>query len=476
MEKTKSTSKATPKKEGSATSSSDGSLSTTQTKVVGFQGNSSSKKEDCTEETNDTSDLEDQNQKKPNFFSKDAGQMRKKYFKTYPIVVLILCSYFLTVFSIYWGSLYQRNKRLVNLNILVSVEDDPTGFVSESLIAATNLSDVKQLAGWQVHGYVEPDKVKDLVHKQKYWGAVYVSANNISTLFAKDLATNGTFQFNYTTNGYYETGRDILGIPTYVRPAISALGVAFEEILRAKVYPELLSHLNNTQYLSVRENPSLASIPTMSFTDGSPFTEPILQAPMQIGLIYIMIVCFFQTLFFLRINIEMATRVSPLSYIFCRIVAPQVCYFFMALIYACLNLAFKVNFNKKWDHGFAIFWLLSYLIMSACGGACENAATALGSIAPPLIGFWMLFFVCINISATYAPIQICPKIYRFTYAMPIRTGYEIMGILFMNASSHKLGLYIGILVCWIVINSLLLPFCLMFAGYMLKKKKQGSPL
>lgn len=440
------------------------------TEYIDFNADGGVEKEEYEEIANHPMDVEpDHTQRKTKFFSKDASDLRKKFYKTYPIIIITLCVYFLAVFSIYWGSLFHRTKRLVNINILVSVEDDPTGFVSESLVAATNVTQVKEAAGWQVQSYIPPDKIKDLVHRQKYWGAVYVSGSNISSIFEWNLATNGTFEFNSTANAYYETGNDLVGVSTYVRPTMFALGTAFEQIIRLKAHPKLLAGLNSTQYSAIRNNPTLSSIPPMSYTDGNPLTNPILMAPMQIGMIYIIIVCFFQSLLFVKINIQIGSRLTSWNYLAYRMILPQTCYMFLALIYSCLNRAFQIDFNRTWNGGFVIFWMFSFLIMSACGGACENAATVVGAISPAFTGFWMMFFICINIAATYSPIEVCPKIFRYTYAMPIRAGYDLLGILFMNAYKGKLGLYIGILVAWIAINNVLLPFCLIFAGYRLKK-------
>lgn len=151
-------------------------------------------------------------------------------------------------------------------------------------------------------------------------------------------------------------------------------------------------------------------------------------------------------------------------------IVPQVSYLFMSLTYACLNRAFQLDLNRTWSGGFGILWMFAFLIMSACGGACENVFTVASAILPPLAGFWVLFFVCIYVSATFSPIAVCPKIFRFTYAMPIRNGYELMKILFLDADRSKLGMYIGILVAWIVLNNILLPLCLIFSGYKMKKK------
>lgn len=126
--------------------------------------------------------------------------------------------------------------------------------------------------------------------------------------------------------------------------------------------------------------------------------------------------------------------------------------------------------DNTWSGGFGVFWMVSYLTMAAVGGANQNAALILFAWMPPLMGFWLLFFVMINISATFAPISLCPEFFRFTYAMPIKNAYELMKIVLFDTSRRALGRYFGILIAWIVVNNLLLPFCMMAFAMITKKK------
>lgn len=130
--------------------------------------------------------------------------------------------------------------------------------------------------------------------------------------------------------------------------------------------------------------------------------------------------------------------------------------------------------NKAWSGGFGVMWMISFLTMSAVGGANENLSLLCFATAPPLMGFWVLFFVMINISATFAPIELCAKFYRFTYAMPIKNSYELMKVLLFDTYRGDIGRNFGILVAWIAVNNLLMPLCLFFFATMMKKKIMGE--
>ncbi|GME87741.1 unnamed protein product [Ambrosiozyma monospora] len=87
----------------------------------------------------------------------------------------------------------------------------------------------------------------------------------------------------------------------------------------------------------------------------------------------------------------------------------------------------------------------------------------------PLGGFWMMFFIITNIAATFSPMETCPEFYRFTYAMPIKNAYELMKVLFFDTYRGHIGRYFGVLIAWVVLNNILMPFCLMFFSFKLKR-------
>lgn len=67
---------------------------------------------------------------------------------------------------------------------------------------------------------------------------------------------------------------------------------------------------------------------------------------------------------------------------------------------------------------------------------------------PPLLGFWMLFWVIVNISSTFTPIALLPKFYRYGYALPIHASYEITKVIFFDTYKGAMGRNFGILVAW----------------------------
>lgn len=407
--------------------------------------------------------------KRAGFWSKNNTVCRKMFFKQYPIIVLLLCTYFFAVFSIYWGSLYRRTTRLHNLTVAVAVESDRTGIVTESLLTTLNSTAIKSLLGWRVLDFEDESSLINAVHRQNHWATIYVASNNISTELTSAF-TNGTALPTELVKCYYETGRDPSGMSSYVKPTLYAVDVAYMKVIGAAISSGILKGLSETQLVTAVKNDLLASVPSIALTDARPMTDPTVMAPLQVGLIYIVILSLFQILWFLKLNGDIAKHLRPVNYIIYRMVLPQITYLLLSLAYTCVNRAFNVNLQATWKGGFAIFWMVSYLVFGAVGGATENVVLILTATFPPLMGFWMLFFIVINISATFSPVELCPRVFRYTYAMAIKNGYELNKIVFFNTYKGKIGTYIAVLVVWIIVNNLLMPLCLMFFSNTMKKK------
>ncbi|KAG7816767.1 hypothetical protein KL928_004231 [Ogataea angusta] len=166
------------------------------------------------------------------FLSKRYAQQRKKFFKQYAVIIVVLWIFILSVFSIYWGAMYQRGSRLVNLKILLVVEDgasvDNNDYpVSQALLQVAESPAVKPLLGWTRHNYTDEDWVVNEVWKQKYWGAIYVTSNNVSQQLVQALQNGQDLNTSTLVYGYYETARDLNGMTGGVSTAaLAAVGGA----------------------------------------------------------------------------------------------------------------------------------------------------------------------------------------------------------------------------------------------------------
>ncbi|GME82241.1 unnamed protein product [Ambrosiozyma monospora] len=155
-----------------------------------------------------------------------------------------LISMLMGIFGLFWGSFYQRESRLVNLNCLVLLDDPQTysslpidDYFSDVLKESVLSSNVSKLAGWKIEYYsdfiisnevneADPSSIsasldailRRKVHHDHYWCAVYVTPNSTLNYYNAIHSSNDSFSLN--NNGVYhaiyETGRNYAGVGTYV--------------------------------------------------------------------------------------------------------------------------------------------------------------------------------------------------------------------------------------------------------------------
>lgn len=408
-------------------------------------------------------------------FAPESAHIRRKIYKKFPIIIFIFWLFILGVWSIYWGSMYNRGSRLVNLHILVNVETNSPdsqvpNYISDALVLATKQGSMPVLATWEVRNNLTEAEIHHLVHQTDYWASVYVTANDISSNLVKAFQTSTNVSNTDTwVRSYYESAKDPTTMQGIVEPTLFKLGALFQQNLQNIAYPDIMANLTSDQFASLRSTNLLTSYPAIQFEDAKP-TDPVTMGPLQVGLIYIIIVTFFEVMWTTPLYGAIAPNIPPMQYIILRMILSQVMYLFISLAFTCLNAAFQISMNATWKGGFGVFWMVSYMTMSAVGGANQNVSLILFATFPPLMGFWMLFFVMLNISATFAPIPLCPEFYRFTYAMPIKNAYELMKIVLFDTTRRDIGRNVGILIAWMILNMALLPVCIMFFATMMKRK------
>ncbi|GAV26932.1 hypothetical protein PMKS-000393 [Pichia membranifaciens] len=406
---------------------------------------------------------------KYSLFSKENRGVRMQVFKQYAVVILALWIFILSVWPIYWGSMYKRDGRLINLHFLVAVEEDRAAPISQALYLATQHPELQLSATWDFESNLSEADVQKLIHDQKYWAAIYVTESNVSQSLTNAFVSAENIDTRNFVRSLYETARDPTTMEGFVSPTVFKFEAYFQDALQTEIYPALIKNLTSEQFSRLQNTNVLTSYPIIQPTDAIP-VEPVTNGPLQVGLIYIIIITFFEVMWMAQLYGTVAKSAITIHYIMFRVVLSQLNYLLISLAFTCLNAAFQIKMDNSWKGGFGVFWMVSYLTMAAVGGANQNIGLILFAIHPPLMGFWMLFFVMINISATFAPIPLCPEFYRFTYAMPIKNAYELLKVTLFDTSRKNLGRYFGILVAWIVLNNLLLPVCMAFFSWNMKRK------
>ncbi|KAG7191450.1 uncharacterized protein KQ657_003125 [Scheffersomyces spartinae] len=433
----------------------------------------------------------DRIQSRYSFFNEKLHSQRKSLVWTFLTVYFIMAFFVISIFSIYWGSMYGRDGRVRNLKMLVVIEDDIVINGTQPVVGdffqqlLTNNKQTRPLGDWRVYnsstltelksdkGRTTEEEIIYQIHHQNFWSSIWVKPNS-SYNYVQALESSDPSLFNTSIVTIYETGRDFTNVPAYVTPQIRKI----ESIWLAQ-QPTILGQLfNNTFFNMNKETFKIVSTPwNFDWDDLIPFTDPVLVAPSQVGLIYIIIMTFFQVGFFADTHKKVAQEfhLKPLHYVMYRYFSACMTYLVLSLAYCFVTLAFQVDFTKAFGRaGFVVFWMSSFLTMFVVGFANEIMGMFFIMVYPSLVGFWLLFWVISNIAPTFAPLALSPEFFRYGYAMPLHNSYDITKVIFFNTYKGGLGRNYGILAAWVVLLSAAFPFVLKIFGNFMRKQMAAA--
>ena len=436
-------------------------------------------------------------QSRYSFFNQSLRAQRSRLGIKFVLIYVMMGVLTLGIFSIYWGALYKRNDKIKNFHMLVVMGDSETingvePVIGNEMRSLLNTTTAKHYGTWDIRTYNDirelglkhnnnsvEQEIERIIHHQKYWSSIYIKPNASYNLY--QAIQQGDASYNATNNTIvliYETGRDFLNMAQYVHPSINAI-----EKLWLAAQPNVTLALienmdNSSDVLSNRISRRLASTPlTFAYYDIIEYTNPVLVAPNQVGLIYMIILTFFQVGFFSDVHlvVELSFNLKRRHYLGYRILSSTLSYFVLSLFFSFVSLAMQIDFRVAFGHaGFLVYWMVCFLTFTAVGLANEIMAMILIVVYPPLVGYWLILWVLVNISPTFAPFELLPGVFKYGYAMPIHASSEISKVILFNTWKGKLGYNFGILVGWVVFQYLTLPFWITWFQKTIGKRKQKA--
>ncbi|OBA20587.1 hypothetical protein METBIDRAFT_78926 [Metschnikowia bicuspidata var. bicuspidata NRRL YB-4993] len=417
------------------------------------------------------------------------------------IIVTLLQNYiflitgFICVLCLYWGSYYNRASHYKNLYFAVVVADAEVGsltpvlgeIVSQFFQQPTmkaygsfdmwNYTRISSLA--IAHNNSIEQEVLRQVHHQHYLAAFYVHENATAQMY--DVLSSRNASFNPSTDllsVFYETGSDYNAMTNYVSSILQTICLSFVSAMRTgpwtPFWMEILDSDQAQQILS--QTPSLlTSLPNFLIIDELPVIPQVVQAPLQIGLIYLCMFTFFQYLFCEPIHKSVAAKIKDWRFVVFRIATAQGAYFVLSLSYVVLNTAFGIDFTRTFGNsGFLVIWAIAFLTMSSVGSAIEILVLVCIVLKPAMVGVCLLLVAILNLAPTISPIYLCPEFYRYGYAMPIYNSYHLLQAAYFNSWKGHMGRYFGILVAWSLVTNSIMPFVMRWVSKKMQKRKLAA--
>lgn len=411
------------------------------------------------------------------YFSTDYKHHRNEIYKKLVFLNLVTSTLTIIVLAIYWGSFYNILDNLKDLKMLVVIGDENTvdgvppifGNAMEKILQHPQ---AKTIGDWHIYKESEFEELTQeesntvmgeilkRVHQQLYWAAIYVKQN--ASYNYHHALVNGDTNYNASENtvaAYYESGRDNPIMKLYILPQIQQI----ENFWYDELPIITVQVVKNVTIKSEVQKKVFTQPLQFAMVDRAPYSQFILNAPLQIGIIQLIMVSFFQFNFFVQPHLIVEkSPVKRFHYLLYRYISSIASFFFFSLIFGLVSLAYQVDFTATYGKsGFLVYWSITFLTMCAVGLANEIVALLILPTYPPILGFWLVFWVIINVAPSYNAMTLTNNFYRYGYATPMYNGYEATKVVFFDLYKGKLGRNIGILIAWIIALSAAFPFALM---------------
>lgn len=348
--------------------------------------------------------------------------------------------------SIFWGSQYRTEANFHALKVWVVDFDgqlDPyrtdnpvVGPVVTNATTQMIQSGAIRL-GYEIKSPAEfnndPRAVRQAVYDEHAYAAVIINPNATTLLRDAITTKNTTYDPAGAIEAIIVSARDENAYYVHILPDLAIL----QSTVLATFGPRWINELA-TQSTTISSIPAQAINPAIGFTtvDLRPFAPAVAAPAVTIGLIYLIIIAFFNFPFLMPIHAQFtkpSTNHPPLKiphWLLWRIASNLAAYFFLSLFYSWVSLAFQLPFanqpapdtdpaqnaNAYGQGSFVVFWMLNWVGMAALGFPCENMAMVLGF---PWSSFFLIFWVITNVATAFYPIELAPGFYRWGYAWPL---------------------------------------------------------
>ena len=345
-----------------------------------------------------------------------------------------------------YGSMYHQTERAAAFHILLV--DFDGGVVGRSLSSAylhLKSPSFPTLFTRPSSQYPSSDSIIQAVRNRDYWAAIFTSQGASQRLSAALQGGSAATTYNPT---------DAL---TYVWNGVR-YPIAAESVIENSF--ALLVDATRLAYNSINGTQALATLAQNDTAAVQVYLDPINASPININsmpqptrVLYntiSMAMPVLQQFFFILALNGMSARfrlydnLSPKTSGALRGVISAVYTFVGAVCMTGYIWAFRENWPVH-GYQFVETWMLLWLLMHIYFCLIDAAA---GVLPPPAMPFFILTWIFLNISSTINPFEITPGFYRWGYALPAYSTYEILTYIWSGGPAPKLHRALPILFAW----------------------------
>lgn len=361
---------------------------------------------------------------RPSIHDPSVKPHRLAVLKAATINLLILQFLFLGLFCYVFGSLFQQESHVHNINILF-VDYDGSTIGAAVRDAYQNLKGLgfPILQERSALAYPNPDSVDSAVCNIEFWGALYITANSSNELTA-GLA-GGRAASSYNANDVltmvWNEARYPVSTDSAVYNSLTTLSEAARDIYTRTTAKQTIQALNTSddKALAIYSKPwTLTSINIQPTSQGS-------------RLIYntiVMILLMIQEFFYLGYvnglfhQFNLYASVSPHHNAIVRQVMSGLYTLAGSLCTTAAIYAFRYDWNL--DGGqFMLMWMALWLFAHLTFLVLDVFTIWL---APPFVPMALITWIILNISSILLQFELSPGFYRWGHALPAHCVFNVL--------------------------------------------------
>lgn len=361
---------------------------------------------------------------RPSIHDPSVRPRRLAVLKAATINLLCLQFLFLGLFCYIFGSLFQQESHVHNINILfVDYDESTIGTAVRDAYQNLKGPGFPTLDERSALAYPNPDSVESAVCNIKFWGALFITANSSNGLTA--ALAGGPAASSYNANNVLTVVWNEARYPTTVDSAVYGSLTTLSEAARA-IYTKTNAK-QTIQSLNTSDDTALA-IYSNPWTLASINLQPTSQGSRLIYNTLVIILIMIQEFFYLGyvnglyLQFNLYASVTPHRIAIVRQIISGVYTLAGSLCTAGAIWAFRNNWNVNGGQ-FMLTWMALWLFAHLNFLVLDVFTIWL---PPPFVPMALISWIVLNVTSILLPFDLSPAFYKWGYALPAHCVFNVL--------------------------------------------------
>ncbi|KAJ5698772.1 hypothetical protein N7462_000777 [Penicillium macrosclerotiorum] len=394
-------------------------------------------------------------QPRPSINDPSVRPLRLGLLKAATINLLALQFLFLGLFCYIFGSLFQQNTHVHNLNVLfVDYDGGAIGTAVRNAYQQVKGPDFPTLVEYPASTYPEPSSITHAVCKIKYWGALYVSPNSSDHLIAALAGGSAASTYNASNvlTLVWNEARYSTVVDSAIYDTLTKLSQDARVIYMKSNGQKTIQALNSSDSAAL----GVFSDPWILASDN---IQPTSQGSRLIYNTLVIILILIQEFFYLGyvnglyLQFKLYVNVHPHRVAIVRQMISGTYTFVGSLCTTGAIWAFRHGWHVNGNQ-FVLTWMALWLF-AHLNFLVLDVFTIW--ISPPFVPMALISWIVLNVTSILLPFELSPGFYHWGYALPAHSIFQVLIDIWSGGCNPQLDYALPVLfayeICGLVLST-----------------------